>query len=199
MQNKGYGTTLHIFKLLLGHIEIYWSIVWPQACIQSSAQSCKGSLFLFIWDADSHQWQLKVTVLQNYVSSSSNSSWYSKSSRIMYLASAVNWGELTSSSFVGPLFNFSYLRIETNSVTPCHHEKVTSWYHAQWVFSYLWMEGVVYMLFTRQPKVLKWITIGLQQYQVKFSIWRSSLGIKFFGRLQKKMQSKSEVNHTTSS
>lgn len=60
----------------------------------------------------SYQWQLEVTVLQNYVSSS-NSSWYSKSSRIMYLTSPVNGGELTSSSFVWPLLNFSYLWLET--------------------------------------------------------------------------------------
>lgn len=66
--------------------------------------------FFFIRDANSYQWQLKkFAALQNHVSSSSNSSWYSKSSRIMYLASAVNWGELRSSSFVWPFLNFSYL------------------------------------------------------------------------------------------
>ena len=47
------------------------------------------------------------------------------------------------------------------------------------------------MLFTRQPKLLKWIT----KFLYGATVWASS----FFGRLQKEMQSKSEVNHTTGS
>jgi len=120
-----------ILKLLFYYFDTHKNLVIEWGNI---AWWGRGGLPFFY----SYQWQLEVTVLQNYVSSSSNSSWYSKSSRIMYLTSPVNGGELTSSSFVWPLLNFSYLWLETNILL--RHDKVTSWYGVQWVFSYLWVK-----------------------------------------------------------
>jgi hypothetical protein len=113
-ETEGYGklgTILRYFKIASCFV-LLWHKYKSSNKMQEKLSTWVGrGGFLY-----TYQWQLEFTVLQNYVSSS-NSFWYSKSSIIMYLTSPVN-GELTSSSFIWPLLNLSYLWLGTNIVTP---------------------------------------------------------------------------------